>query len=223
MKNAVAFALRASETADPVMEILNRMPTRERRRLLEGMKRLLREPRYCKNEALRVGAVRILVAYIEETIADVEKFLKDFSTRWSYELHFTLFCYLDLEDLPNSEALRSRVLRAVANYLTNARKDTARAAWMAGDLLGDHWQTEEAFEILCRIGTEGKHAAARDAAMHGLEEAMSWLPEKRRQEVVTLARRAAESDRSKWVRIAAESILEHAGIGETNQSRLPAR
>jgi hypothetical protein len=140
------------------------------------------------DQSVRLRAVKALVAGLPETLSLIQGFLADYSGPHSYEVQFSLFCYLDRTDLPRRKGTRPRVLAMVRDYMLRAKRDTARAAWMAGDLLGDHWGTLEAIDTLLFVSRHAKHQAGKEAALHGLKHGAIWAPRKLRAKISHLLR-----------------------------------
>jgi hypothetical protein len=152
-----------------------------------------------RNSRIRVAAVKVLVANIGSEWPRLQGWLMKFDSSSDYELHFTLFCWLDRADLPRDARLRSRVLKAVHKYLLAVPSERAQAAWMAGDLLGDHWRTRAAFRVLVDALEKAKCVAGRKGALHGLSEMASNGNPKLSSASKRLIESALE-DRSKAVR-----------------------
>lgn len=157
-----------SMSIPPIRRLLGRCSGSRRRRYTALAARILRTDKDCRNVHNRIAAVRVLVGGLPQTINVISRLVRDRSRPLSYEIHFTLFCYLDRLDLPADRRLRARVLQLVKEYLMTASSNRAHATWMAGDLLGDHWEAREAVVVLREVLTCSKHHAAREAAIHGL-------------------------------------------------------
>jgi hypothetical protein len=155
----------------------------------------------------RIAAVKVLVADIVHSRDFIRKLLRDFSSKEKYELHFTLFCWLDREDLPADSQLRRDVLSFITEYLMTVKRESAYASWMAGDLLGDHWKTPTAIDALCRGAAKARHPAGRKGSIHGLQQAYSWISESARVRVQKLITRISRSDASSSVREYAQFVL----------------
>lgn len=89
-----------------------------------------------KNEQARVAAVRAIVALLPLSLGTVAGLLNKRQNRHHYEVHFTLFCYLDWsQEMPAASSMTKDILQMVQNYIMAVPRTTARAAWMAGDML----------------------------------------------------------------------------------------
>jgi hypothetical protein len=145
----------------------------QRRRLLSLCRTTLGNRRWRLRERERVGTVKTLVALAPASDRLIRTLLRRMSDRGTYEVHFTLFCFLDdLRHLPGSARVARRVPQLVARYLSNVPRESAHAAWMAGDLLGDHWPLRQAVTVLAKQATMAKFAAGRAGAIHGLAHAL---------------------------------------------------
>jgi len=171
--------------------------------------RVLTDPRLTRDERLRSGAIRLIVALLPKTFAVFEKLLFDFSKPLWYEVHFTAFSALDRSDL--SEADQKLVLALVERYLLNTKSDAGFAAWKAGDILGDEWYAPETVEILERLLSSAHYVAGRNAALHGLQHAISKVAPTERERLLSLVRKVASEDPSAAVRDYATYTLEDGG------------
>ncbi len=119
------------------------------------------------DEQCRAFLAKVIVALIPCSFGLIEAALG--SPRGSYcrELQFSLFCFLD--EVQGRSALtlyKRRVLKMIFDYLINVKSNQAMAAWMAGDLLGDHWNLKEATFVLRKATRLARYKAGRDALAH---------------------------------------------------------
>jgi hypothetical protein len=149
------------------------------------------------------------VGLLPKTFAVLEKLLSDFSSPLWYEVQFTLFSALDRDDLSENE--QRRVLALIENYLMTVTSGAGYAAWKAGDLLGDEWNSLETVQILARILFSSKNVAGRRAALHGMEHAIKKARPSETERLFSLIRKVASGDRSAKVRKLASLTL--AGVG----------
>jgi hypothetical protein len=148
---------------------------------------------------------KLLVAMLPETLRVV---LTLVSQRRPPEVLFSLFCFLDQSQLLNlSPSVIAEIPRAVGAYLLEADTEAAQAPWMAGDLLGDHWSVEAALPILLKAAEEGRYAAGRAGAIHGLSHALERVGKPKQWEIVGTLKRIASNDRSQRVRAYAQGVL----------------
>jgi hypothetical protein len=141
----------------------------DRKRALSLGGRMLQNRTGRTNESARVAAAKTLVALAPDSAGTIRRLLDRQAGRGSYEAHFSLFCFLDeVHGLPRAAALAREVPSLIERYLKRAKVETAHAAWMAGDLLGDHWPVRDGLPILRKMATQARFAAGRSGAIHGL-------------------------------------------------------
>jgi hypothetical protein len=100
------------------------------------------------------------------------------------------------------------VLRLVEEYLCHVQRDTARAAWMAGDLLGEHWPLDQSLPSLRATAMKARYRAGREAALHGLSHALGRAAKRDQWSILETLKHVAAFDRSRKVRNYATSIME---------------
>ncbi len=118
-------------------------------------------------ERLRVAAVKLAVVFLPES--------RPLLLRWLdpqcplREVQFTLFCFLDdVPHLGNDRSFARDIPVLVGEFLQHVPTNTAEVAWMAGDLLGDHWDLRASLPILLRLARQARFAAGRSGAVHGI-------------------------------------------------------
>ena len=166
----------------------------------------LSERALVRDRAVRRGCVRVLAALLPTTLALVDQLLNRRSHRYDYEVHFTLFCYLDeAREMPEAAP---RVLALTEQYLRDIDRETASAAWMAGDLLGDDWEIDSALPVLLDLAARAKYVAGRRGALHGLREILKKpeLSRDSRKRISVLLKRLSAKDRSFTIRTIAETL-----------------
>lgn len=165
------------------------------------------------NERTRISAIKVGIALLPDSKPLLLKWLAARARKRHYENHFTIFCFLDtVQDEPRLRSFARQVPRLIRNYLTNVRSDTAMAAWMAGDLLGDHWSRAAGTAALLHVLRESKSPVGRKAAIHGLAHRVSKGPGRDRRAIAAALEEVALHDRDKAVRIYARVVLEHPSI-----------
>lgn len=174
--------------------------------------RVLADQRLRRDEKLRSGAVRLIVALLPQTFRILEKLLADFSMPLWYEVHFTTFSALDRGDL--SEADQKQVLALVERYLINVKSEAGFAAWKAGDMLGDEWFAPETVRILERLLSSARYVAGRNGALHGIQHAMSEVTPSDKKRLRSLVQTVALNDRSPEVRDYATYTLTDGGCSK---------
>jgi hypothetical protein len=195
---------------DELALAIRRLPDDECRALLSAAAETLRDPRL--DEATRVAVVKVAVALMPDSEALIVRTLDARDRESDYENHFTLFCFLDaIQEDPVLRQPARRIPRIVGNYLMGVRSDTALAAWMAGDLLGDHWDGPEGVTILQEVLKKAGSPVARRAAVHGLAHRLSVTRGKSRARIASVLRNTSRHDRSEAVRAYARLILDRPG------------
>lgn len=154
-----------------------------RAELVSESESVLRSSPLRKSESVRVLMTKLVSALLPDSLTVIRELLLQKRNRHDFEVHFSLFCFLDqVLGLGVGEPTVRAVLRTVEEYLLGVQVETALAAWMAGDLLGDHWRPEEALDSLRKVLSDGRHVAGREAAIHGLEQLHARLPANRRKQ-----------------------------------------
>lgn len=169
-------------------------------------------PQSIKNEAANIAAVRVIVALLPLSLGAIADLLDRFQYRDDYEVHFTLFCYLDwAQEMPGAPALTADVLMIAENYLMLVPRETARAVWMAGDMLGGHWNEQEAAPVLIRTSQGARYSVGRMGGLVGLKELLDRLPPESdaHKDILRAVRKIASSDPSKYVKEDADFLLRH--------------
>lgn len=171
--------------------------------------RVFANARLSHNEALRSGAVRLIVALLPRTFPVLERLLSDFSTSLWYEVHFTAFSALDRKDL--SAADQERILKLIDRYLTSVKSESGFAAWKAGDMLGDEWYSPETARLLANLVQSARYVAGRKGALHGIAHAIEKAKRPEREHLLALAQTVASGDCSESVREYASWVLKNGG------------
>ncbi len=188
---------------------LHKLSKKQQREVVGHSIRLLQNEVLKRKEKLRNGAVRLIVALLPATFPALEKLLADFRSPLWYEVHFLAFNSLDRIDLTIAD--QKRVLALVEDYLMNVDSESGFAAWKAGDMLGDEWNSPETVQILERLMFASRHVAGRKGALHGIAHAMDKATPSEEDRLLALVRKAASKDRSTEVKTYASSILRGNG------------
>ena len=163
----------------------------------------------------RVACIKILIGLLPLSLDVIERRLRLREGRHAYENHFTLFCFLDLcvlKAIGVSHVVKERLLSSLSEYLHNVSTEKAHAAWMCGDLLGDHWENDtEAMNVLLLAAEEADYVPGRLGALHGIEclvNSDAYPGSKTSERVTDALFRVANLDRSAKVRRWACEILD---------------
>jgi hypothetical protein len=209
--------------ADPadVVSAVAALSVNERARLLQDVTAVLTDARMAANVGTRIVAVRLLIALLPDSLDTITGLLRRRDGVLDYEVHFTLFCYLDWVSVVEAPAgVAADVLALVAEYLHDVPSDSARAAWMAGDMLGDHWAPlDDALPVLINAVVNARFVAGRAGALSGLEQTIENLgtEDSRTAEIISVLRFVRSNDRSRKLRRSADLLLDHANTAAPDE------
>ncbi|MHC4572719.1 MAG: hypothetical protein ACYS76_01070 [Planctomycetota bacterium] len=164
-----------------------------------------------RNQDIRICAIRVIVAAAPRSLPMIEELIRDREGRRAYEIHFTLFLFLDdfAESLSNNARVRRQILGFIRDYLQEIRRDNAVAAWKAGETLGWHWLLKESLPVLTGLVKHARYAAGREAAVEGLGYVLSHrqISGDVAKEILSYLKGTVENDRSYRVKQAALFVL----------------
>lgn len=212
--SALASFLRSFDSGDSVKAMRHRI---NRSRSVDALAlgrlcgRLLGDAAVGGCERDRLLLVKTLIALTPGTGPVIRRCLQRRERVYDYEVHFTVFCFLDqVPQLRGASGFAEEVPKLVESYLHDVPRSTAAAAWMAGDMLGDHWRIDQASPVLMRQCADARYAAGRKGAVHGLLQVARRLPGGAPflPNVIEQLRRVQSGDRSKAVRVCADLALE---------------
>lgn len=179
----------------------------DRKPLLNAVQHLLMGQGSAASEKNRVVLVKILVALLPDSKDALLQLLSWRGEVTAYETHFTIFCFLDeVKCIAAAQEVAAELPTIIENYLMGIDSDCAEAAWMAGDLIGDHWDLTVGLPTLDRASLHARHVPGRMGAIHGLVKAMDHT--RNRSKILALLRRIAGSDPSQDVREYARLALD---------------
>lgn len=188
--------------------LLSTMSAPARSKLTRDADRLLEMKKHARYAPARISLVKLLIAALPQSASLISRRVIEAEGRYADEVRFSIFCFLDqIRLLPAGANHDDFVLELVGDFLQNVRSNTAHAAWMAGDLLGDHWPLELSVPALLRLAEGARFVAGRDSAIHGLSHAIGASSTKRANEIRSILARVARSDRSGVVRASARLAL----------------
>ena len=171
ISQAIGFDIYGKDL-DDFVESVQKLTEEDTRRLLKAYRNTdtteLGRDDDAPQEA-RVYLIRFLVALFPRSLPLIESLLSQFKSPEDYEIHFTLFCYLDEVPYFGTASDRAHVLRISENYLLNVPAGTGHASWMAGDMLSDHWEASESLPVLLRAAQKARFVAGRSTSLNGLK------------------------------------------------------
>lgn len=179
-----------------------------RRRLLRACENDLRNDRKAASEEVRVHAAKILVALLPESLDAIESLIALRSSRWRYEVHFSLFLFIgDVRHLFGASIDR-QLVDLLSRYLMTVQASTALASWKAADTIVFCWPPRESLPRLEVAATEARCVAGRLAALSALEELLKAQGEATRSRIEPVIRSICLRDRSARVRRLARFALD---------------
>lgn len=186
----------------------------QRAKFVHTLAAVLIESAAKKNERDRLGIVKVLVCLVPESKSVLLQWLAPEPPGRKFEVQFTVFLFLcRLREVEGAEAFAEEIPKLVGHYLRNVRTETASAAWMAGDLLGDHWDLRSSLNPLLSIARSGRYVAGREGALQGLAEAAGRCGATNRRRIFSVLREVASRDRSSSVRMVAQVVLDDLRSG----------
>jgi len=193
-----------------VLDEIAELDPGDKLRLLASCDTVLNDERVGQDTSTRITAVRILVALLPLSLEAITDLLSRFAGRRDYETHHTLFCYLEwVQEMPKAAILTQSILPLVEAYFLNVPRQTARAVWMAADMMGEHWNEQTAVPLLTKTVKAARYAAGRQGSLLGLEKALARLTagSNAEAELLKTLRGVSLSDRSGRVRAEAREVL----------------
>lgn len=200
-----------------ILELIRDLDSSKRKALQNCAVAVLADKQLRREEKLRNGAVRLIIALLPETFPILEELLLDSSSPAWYEVHFIAFNSLERSNL--SKADQQRILASVERYLVNAKSEAGFAAWKAGDMLGDEWYAPDTVEVLARVVHSARYVAGRNGALHGIQHALTEATASEKQRLLSLVRKVASEDPSAEVRDYANYTLTDGGCSKHSSVR----
>ena len=151
-----------------IVDVARSLTPDQKRMQIAGIKTMIDSIETRSATDMRVCLVRILVSLLPDALSIITEILNCIDDASWFEVHFTLFCYLDLVATSEDSQTRFRILQEIEKYLMNARRDTALATRKAADLLGREFPPEIARPLLIRVIREGPRAIGRYCSLVGL-------------------------------------------------------
>ena len=197
---------------DSIIKVYNEVKKIKNKEEIVGIcKEVLEEKALIQNKKERVVLIKVLISLYPYSIEIIRDLLNTKISKNDYEIHFTLFCYLNFIN-ENHLEYKNELKNELINYLINVPQKTAYAAWMLGDMLGAHWDLTESVPILIIAASHAKYLAGRLGALHGLEHALKKSPPFENIILLSL-KNISRKDSSSEVREYASGIL----MGKNNK------
>jgi len=198
------------EKVDELEKRCKRLNNSTRLRLLSICKESLQFQEIRRYEPLRIALIKTLIALVPDSNIIIESLINKKSDQYFYEVHFSLFCFLDqLHQLKGGKKLASKIPFLIEQYLFNVKSNAGNAAWMAGDLLGDHWPLEESLPVLLKSAKNSRFIAGRSSALHGIEEALRKIETSKKKKILMLLKEIYKTDRSSKIKTYSKIILDN--------------
>jgi hypothetical protein len=135
--------------------------------LRDAAVRVLKADSYCRRDKLRMDAIVVLLAEEAKSIDILRRLIGNFRRKLSYEIAFTLFLLLWLNDWPIKKRARRRFQNLVEWYLMEAPRESGSACFEAAHLLASNWAGSDGIRIFKKLATSAQHQAGKEAAFQG--------------------------------------------------------
>jgi hypothetical protein len=157
---------------DVLARHIAKLPLAKRRLLVRRCRTALQTSSVVRHTRSRVAVCKVLCATAPESAKVIREWLEPGTGRDRYEVQFSLFCFLDrVPENPKARRFARTIPAFVERYLIEVPRPTARTAWMAGHMMGDHWpKRTEAVAVLSRALAGGRYKAGRRAAEMALRD-----------------------------------------------------
>lgn len=199
-----------------------KLDSKARKGMVALVDQAFRSSRFLAKERDRALFARVAVAFVPESIDVIQRSLRNFRGAMAYEIHFSLFCFLDqLVEIKRAQDIAARLPEIIGQYLLKVPRQTASAAWMAGDLLGDHMPGRQSLPMLCAVAVKAKHAAGRLGAIHGLQHIVNGSSSAPETAISALSH-LGQSDKNPRVRKSARFALQFP-CGATHKESIELR
>src|SRR5712692_5999968 len=80
-----------------------------REKLVHRARRILSSSKLALDVDQRIASVKVILAMGSSNLAFIKKLIEDFRSETAYEIHFTLFCFMDLREMPDDNFLRKEL------------------------------------------------------------------------------------------------------------------
>ena len=182
------------------------MPLRQRQELKRDVFDQINNNSKRLGDAKRIALVKLLFCFLPSSRYLIFSLLQRKRDLSDFELHFTIFCFLDQAiSLTKDKELKSRLLNAAKDYLIKVDKNYAHAPWMAGEFLGAHISQRLSLPLLKKIYRNSKFDVGKKAGLFGLyriaEKSKSLGP-------IKVIKSASENEENRIIKLYAKNLLE---------------
>jgi hypothetical protein len=195
-----------------IKKMAQRLPDSTKMQMIALCGRILRHPNIGQKryKTIRIGTVKTLLSYWPGSMADIRRLLKKHTRSADYEVHFTIFCFLD--ELPNINTVREdkeHLLELIKRYIVDSQSDRGLSLWKAAEMLGWHWRLKDALPILIEACIESRGIHSREAGLEGLGYVLKRpdLDIATRKKILSLLERTVKEDKSLRIKRSAMFIL----------------
>jgi hypothetical protein len=164
------------------------------------------------SEPARLAVLDVLLAFFPSSRDIIVKCLQETSDPTWYEVHFSLFVKLTQREMlcrsPMLRPLCRDTPRLASEYLRDVPTEQGGAAWMAGDVLGEHCRLSAALPLLLDALKTSRYAAGRSGALHGIAHVLDRLERRNAdtEQVLGAVRDVRRQDKSRRVQRKADRI-----------------
>lgn len=135
---------------------------------------LLGNQEYGMVDRNRIGVVKLLVSLLPTAYPSVRKWMFREGDLYYFEVQFTFCCFLSdiLSFTPPDSESANAVLNLATEYLHRVPSDEAYNAFMAADMLGDHWVGDAGIGALVEVARHSRNPVGKKAALGALPDAL---------------------------------------------------
>jgi len=168
-----------------IKEFVMQKPAAYQSNMVETVLKNIKEASKIRNKNNRVILVKLILTFLPQTKAEIIKILTQRNSRLDFELHFTIFCFLDqIREIRQSGKRKFNVPEIIEDYLMKIKDNTCQAAWMAGELLGVNWDKKNALTVLKKVFFKAKNKTGKEAGLYGLYQI--YLEHRSQEALLTL-------------------------------------
>lgn len=174
----IEFALYSGNLRDLATEFLhdqvNHLSHNEGDTLILLCEKLLNDRDYGKVDSNRISVIKLLIALLPNSYYPIKRWLMLEGDNYYYEVQFTLFCFLDdvLSFVPILPEISEDIVNEARDYLNRIPSDEAHNAFMAADMLCNHWRGEDGIRSLIDVVQHGPNPVGVKVARASLKDYM---------------------------------------------------